>query len=79
MAGKVDPKVIQAIAHTIGLAEMFLGSDIIPGLKGFFVKEYKLPAAQAAELERGYDQLLAVQRKSRARRAEIGAAAGVEG
>lgn len=75
---KADPKVIQAIAQTIGLAEMVLGSEVIPGLKAFFVKEYQLPEADAAELDRGYDQLLAVQRKSRARRAEIAAAAGAE-
>jgi len=75
----MDPKVIQAIAQTIGLAEMILGSEVIPGLKAFFVREYKLSAEDAAVLDAGYDQLLAVQRKSRARRAEIAAADGAQG
>lgn len=67
----MDPK-LQGIVQVISIAEMVLGSDMIPALARFFGKEYQLTPEQQAELQQGYEQLLAVQVQARQRRAEIG-------
>jgi hypothetical protein len=59
------------IIQLVALAETILGSDIVPGLKQFFVKEYKLSEAQAADLDKGLEDLQRVKGKLAARRRDI--------
>lgn len=67
----MDEKTLAGIVQIIGLAELVIGSDIIPGLKAFFERELKMTDAQKAELANGLDELLAVRARIAARREEI--------
>lgn len=70
----MDPRVIGHIKTVVQIAGLLLGPEAAPGLIALFAQQYGLPADVVAELNAGYDELLAVQRKARARRAEIAAA-----
>lgn len=69
----MDPKLIGRLKTAVGIAGMLLGDEPLPALVGFLASHYKLTDEQKAELMDGLDDLLAVQRKLRSRRAEISA------
>ena len=69
----MDPRLMGRLKTFVGIAGMLLGDDALPGVKQFLGTFYKLTPEQVAELDEGLDDLLAVQRKLRGRRAEIAA------
>lgn len=69
----MDERLLGRIKMFVGVAGMLLGDDALPGVKDFVASFYKLTPEQKAALDDGLDDLLAVQRKLRGRRAEIAA------
>lgn len=69
----MDEKTIAGIVQIIGLAELVIGSNIIPGLKDFFERKFEMTEAQKAELAVGLEELLSARARITARRAELAA------
>jgi hypothetical protein len=67
----VDEKTLAGIVQIIGLAELVIGQNIIPGLKDFFERKFQMTDAEKIELAVGLDEYLAIKARITARRAEI--------
>jgi hypothetical protein len=53
-----DPKTIAGMVQILGLAELLIGSNVVPALTALFKTHYELTPADQAALDEGLHQLM---------------------
>jgi hypothetical protein len=58
-----DPKTIAGMVQILGLAELLIGSNVVPALTALFKTHYELTPSDQAALDEGLHQLMLVKAK----------------